>query len=247
MSTLPLEILFQDDDLLAVNKTAGLLVHPSWLTVRGTENLASMIKTYLGGATVYTVHRLDRATSGVLLVAKNKLTAQRLSDDFAKHKVEKSYLCVVRGYAPDSGLIEHPLKYQHDKKAEPFARDDKEPQAAVTAFQRLAVVDLPISVGKWPSARYSLLKAMPETGRKHQLRRHFKHIMCPIVGDTNYGEGRHNRLFREHFQLNRLLLMATSLRFSHPSSGETMLLKAPLSAEVEVLFEKFGWSEFCNI
>ena len=247
MSTFPLEILYQDDDLLAVNKPAGLLVHPSWLTARGTENLASNIKAYLGGATVYTVHRLDRATSGVLLVAKNKLAAQRLSDDFCQHKIEKSYLCVVRGYAPEQGVIDHPLKYQHDKKAEPFARDDKEPQEAVTAFTRLAVVELPIAVGKWPSARYSLLKATPKTGRKHQLRRHFKHILCPIVGDTNYGEGRHNRLFREHLQLNRLLLMAISMQLTHPISGETLQLKAPLSPELRILFSKFGWSQYCDV
>jgi len=246
LSTFPLEILYQDDDLLAVNKPAGLLVHPSWLTAKGTENLASMIKAYLGGATVYTVHRLDRATSGVLLVAKNKLAAQRLSDDFSEHKIEKSYLCVVRGYAPEGGVIDHPLKYQHDKKAEPFARDDKEPQQAVTAFERLAVVELPIAVGKWPSARYSLLKATPQTGRKHQLRRHFKHILCPIVGDTNYGEGRHNRLFREHLQLNRLLLMAISIKFTHPTSAKTLLIKAPLSPEVKSLFNQFDWSEHCD-
>jgi len=244
LNSIELDILYEDKDIVAVNKPAGLLTHPSWLTARGTENLATMLKVYLNGAAVHTVHRLDRATSGVLVVAKNKAAAQRLSQDFAEHKVIKTYLCVVRGYAPLAGHIDHALKYKHDKKAEPFASTDKEAQNAVTDFKRLACVELPISVGKWPCARYSLLQAMPQTGRKHQLRRHFKHILCPIVGDTNYGEGRHNKLFRDHFAINRLLLMASSVEFKHPVTGALMYIKAPLSAEVIGLFERFGWRDY---
>jgi tRNA pseudouridine65 synthase len=244
LNNIALDILYEDEDIIAVNKPAGLLTHPSWLTAKGTENLASMLKEYLNGAVVHTVHRLDRATSGVIVVAKNKLAAQHLSQDFAEHNIEKTYLCVVRGYAPEVGHIDHALKYKHDKKAEPFANTDKEAQIAVTDFKRLACVELPISVGKWPSARYSLLQAKPQTGRKHQLRRHFKHILCPIVGDTNYGEGRHNILFREHFAINRLLLMATSIEFKHPISNQLISIQAPLSIQVSDLFHRFGWEEF---
>lgn len=243
MDSFQLEILYEDDDLIVINKPEGLLTHPSWLTKKGTENVASILKQYFKGEKVFTVHRLDRATSGALMIAKNKLTAQRLSEDFANHKVVKTYLCVVRGYAPKSATIDHPLKYQHDKKAEPFAANNHEPQSAVTSFERLATVQLPIAVGKWPTARYSLVKATPLTGRKHQLRRHFKHLLCPIIGDTNYGEGRHNTLFREHFKVNRLLLMATSLRFEHPTSGNEMIIKAPLSPQVLELFSHFEWFE----
>ncbi len=244
MSNVQLHILYEDDDLIAVNKPAGLLTHPSWLTKKGTPNLASIVKDYLKGEKVHTVHRLDRATSGVILIAKNKLSAQRLSEGFAEHTIEKTYLCVVRGYAPESGVIDKALKYQPDKQAEVFADADAPAQEAVTSFKRLACVELPIAVGKWPCARYSLIEARPRTGRKHQLRRHFKHLLCPIVGDTNYGEGRHNKLFRDHFDSHRLLLMATQMKFTHPTNGQRMCIQAPLSSEVAMLFEKFSWQQF---
>ena len=241
MNNFPLEILYEDTDIIAVNKPAGLLTHPSWLTSKGTLNLASIVKDYFQGGAVHTVHRLDRATSGVILIAKNKSSAQRLSQDFEEKNVTKTYLCVVRGYAPDQGVIDHSLVYKHDKKAEPFAKLDQQAQTAITHFKRLAQVQLPIRVGKWPTARYSLVEAQPHTGRKHQLRRHFKHILCPIVGDTNYGEGRHNRVFKEHFNIQRLLLMAVSIEFNHPKTGERMKVTAPLSAEVTGLFNQFDW------
>lgn len=244
MDNISIDILYEDDDIIAVNKPSGLLTHPSWLTKKGTENLATMLKCYFEGAPVYTVHRLDRATSGVILVAKNKEVAKSLSLQFAEHQVQKTYYCVVRGFAPKEGEINHPLQYIDDKKAEPFATANKEPQDAITNYSALASVELPIAVGKWPAARYSLIKAMPKTGRKHQLRRHFKHILCPIVGDTNYGEGRHNKLYRDHFNINRLLLMAISIRFVHPSTLQEMTIKAPLSEQVKGLFNEFGWQEF---
>jgi len=247
MDNISIDILYEDDDIIAVNKPSGLLTHPSWLTKKGTENLATMLKCYFNGATVHTVHRLDRATSGVILVAKNKEAAQKLSLEFEQHNVQKTYYCVVRGYAPESGEINHPLQYIHDKKAEPFADMDKEAQSAITNYIKLASVQLPIAVGKWPSARYSLIKAMPQTGRKHQLRRHFKHILCPIVGDTNYGEGRHNKLYRDHFNIHRLLLMAVSIRFTHPTTLQEMTIKAPLSEQVRSLFNEFGWQEFARV
>ena len=243
MSNFELDILFEDDDIVVVNKPAGLLTHPSWLTPKGTQNLASMLKIHLKGGTVYTVHRLDRATSGVLMVAKNKPAAQQLTQDFTEHNIEKTYLCVVRGFAPIEGVIDYPLKFKHDKKAEPFAYPDKPAQDAITHFKRLACVELPISVGKWPCARYSLVQAKPQTGRKHQLRRHFKHILCPIVGDTNYGEGRHNKLFREHLAINRLLLMAASLTFFHPNNKQKMTINAPFSPELIILYNRFSWDE----
>jgi tRNA pseudouridine65 synthase len=244
LNNFPLEILYEDTDIIAINKPAGLLTHPSWLTSKGTPNLASIVKDYFQGGIVHTVHRVDRATSGVILIAKNKSSAQRLSQDFEEKKVTKTYLCVVRGYAPDQGVIDHSLVYKHDKKAEPFAKLDQQAQTAITHFKRLAQVQLPISVGKWPAARYSLVEAQPQTGRKHQLRRHFKHILCPIVGDTNYGEGRHNRLFKEHFNIQRLLLMAVSVEFNHPKTGERMKVGAPLSAEVTELFNQFNWQAY---
>ncbi|MBY4677196.1 pseudouridine synthase [Marinobacterium arenosum] len=236
-----LDILFEDDHLIAINKPSGLLVHPSWIAPRRTPNAVSLLKAYMGGATVYTIHRLDRATSGVLLFGKTKEAAQAMNQAFAERRVEKTYLCVVRGYAPEQDLIDYPLKEKFDKMDDPRTQRDKPAQEAVTAYRRLATVELPIPVGKYPAARYSLVECKPKTGRKHQLRRHMKHIFHPIAGDTKYGDGRHNTLFREHLDSHRLLLMATELQFEHPVSGETLRLEAPVSSEVDQLFRRFGW------
>ena len=236
-----LDILYQDEFLIAINKPAGLLVHPSWLAPRRTPNLVFSLSRYFKGAPVYTIHRLDRATSGVILFAKDKATAQAMNAQFQEHKVDKHYLCVTRGYAPEEGYIDYALKPILDKRDDARSDPDKEPKPSQTAFERLATVELPIPVGKWPAARYSLVKAMPKTGRKHQLRRHFKHILCPLIGDTKYGEGRHNRLFRENLDSHRLLLMATDLWFDHPHTGERIHIQAPVSQKAAALFDRLGW------
>ncbi|WP_370280786.1 pseudouridine synthase [Pontibacterium sp.] len=241
MCEFDLEILFEDDNLIAINKPSGLLVHPSWIAPRSTPNLTSMLKEYLQG-TAYTIHRLDRPTSGVIVFGKNKETAQRMNHMFAEREVQKTYLCMTRGYTPEGDIIDYPLKEKLDKLADKMANPDKPPQDAVSEYRRLGTVELPIPVGKYPVARYSLVEVKPKTGRKHQIRRHMKHISHPLVGDTKHGDGRHNKAFREHFDLDRLLLMATELSFRHPESGELLTLKAPVDSQVDKLFSQFGWS-----
>jgi len=245
MSEIPLptelDILYEDDALIAINKPSGLLVHPSWIAPRRTPNCVSMIKRYLDGATVHTVHRLDRATSGVLLFAKQKEAAKVMNEAFAERRVRKTYLCVVRGYIDEEDVIDYALKEKFDKMEDKRTRQDKPAQDAVTAYRRLATVELPIPVGRYPAARYSLVECKPHTGRKHQIRRHMKHIFHPIVGDTKHGDGRHNKLWREHFDLQRLLLMATELSFYHPLTGEQIDLKAPVAPEADLLFQQMGW------
>ncbi len=236
-----LDIIYQDDDLIAVNKPSGLLVHPSWIAPKKTPNLVYSLSRYFRGAPVYTIHRLDRATSGVIVFAKNKETAQKMNQLFSERQVQKTYLCVTRGFTPEEGIIDYPLKPIYDKKADPFADPDKPAKEAVSAFKRLGTVELPIPVGKYPCARYSLVEVKPKTGRKHQIRRHMKHIFHPLIGDTNYGEGRHNRLFREHLDSRRMLLMATELTFNHPTTGEALTLRAPVSFNVAQLFDRLGW------
>jgi tRNA pseudouridine65 synthase len=236
-----LDIIYQDDDLIAVNKPSGLLVHPSWIAPKKTPNLVYSLSRYFRGAPVYTIHRLDRATSGVIVFAKNKETAQKMNQLFSERQVQKTYLCVTRGFTPEEGVIDYPLKPIYDKKADPFADPDKPAKEAVSAFKRLGTVELPIPVGKYPCARYSLVEVKPKTGRKHQIRRHMKHIFHPLIGDTNYGEGRHNRLFREHLDSRRMLLMATELTFNHPTTGEALTLRAPVSFNVAQLFDRLGW------
>lgn len=236
-----LDILYEDDALIALNKPAGLLVHPSWIAPKKTPNCASMLKEYLGGATIHTIHRLDRATSGVILFGKHKEAAQVMHDAFAERKVDKTYLAMVRGYTPESDTIDYALKEKIDKKEDSRTRQDKPAQDAVTAYQRIATVELPIAVSKFPTARYSLVQCKPETGRKHQIRRHMKHIFHPIVGDTKHGDGRHNIAAREHMNIHRLMLMATQIRFQHPMTKELLSLTAPVSEEVDQLFASFGW------
>ena len=236
-----LDILFEDDNLIAVNKPSGLLVHPSWIAPRGTPNLTSMLKEYLQG-TAYTIHRLDRPTSGVIVFGKNKETAQKMNQKFADREVQKTYLCMARGYTPEGDVIDYALKEKLDKLADKMSNPDKPAQEAVSEYRRLGTVELPMAVGRYDVSRYSLVEVKPTTGRKHQIRRHMKHISHPLIGDTKHGDGRHNKAFRDHFDLDRLLLMAIELSFRHPENGELLTIKAPVDAYVDQLFRQFGWS-----
>jgi tRNA pseudouridine65 synthase len=235
-----LKILFEDDHLVAIDKPAGLLVHPSWIAPRSTPNVVALLKDYLQ-STVYTIHRLDRATSGVILFAKHKQAAHDMNLAFAERRVRKTYLCVTRGYTPEAGLIDYALKPIFDQKADPFADPDKPAKAAQSEYRRLGIIELPIPVSRYPSARYSLVEVKPRTGRKHQIRRHMKHIFHPLVGDTAHGDGKHNRLFREQFNVHRLLLMATELDFEHPVTRAEISICCPVDAACDDLFRGFGW------
>lgn len=236
-----IQILFEDEHLLVINKPSGLLVHPSWIASRHTPHLTGVIKRYLGFGP-YTVHRLDRPTSGVIVFGKSKEAAQRLTALFTERKTQKTYLAMCRGYAPDEGTIDYALKEKLDKIADKFARQDKPAQPAVSHFKCLGHIELPIAVGRYATSRYSLVEVKPETGRKHQIRRHLKHIFHPILGDSKHGDGRHNTSFRENYDLDRLLLMATELSFEHPITGEPLTFTAGVDPYVEALFTRFGWS-----
>lgn len=222
-----LTILYRDDHLVAIDKPAGLLVHPSWIDKQETRCAMMLLRDQIGQY-VYPAHRLDKPTSGVLLFALSPEIARLLTESFTQKQVEKRYLAVVRGYTEEAGTIDHPLKEKLDKMTDRQARQDKPPQAAVTEYRRLATLELPVRVDRYPSSRYSLVEASPLTGRKHQIRRHFKHLSHPIIGDTSYGKSNHNRLFAERFGCHRLLLAATRLELSHPVSGEPLSLEAGL-------------------
>ncbi len=222
-----LTLLYRDDHLVAIDKPAGLLVHPSWIDRHETRCAMMLLRDQLGQY-VYPVHRLDKPTSGVLLFALSPEIARRLTDAFTGRQVEKRYLAVVRGYTELAGVIDHPLKEQLDKISDRKANLDKPPQPAVTEYRRLATLELPIQVDRYPTSRYSLVEARPLSGRKHQIRRHFKHLSHPLIGDANYGKSRHNRLFAETFGCHRLLLAATRLTLAHPLTGEILQLEAGL-------------------
>lgn len=242
------KILYEDDILVVLDKPAGLLVHPSWISTAQTPTLVKWLKQQFPSDIFHTIHRLDRATSGIMVFVRNdKQAAQQMHQQFLDRRILKTYLCVVRGWTNAEGSIDHLLTQEKDHYADPFASKDKPPQDALTHYRTLSHTELPIPIGRYPVARYSLVEIKPETGRKHQIRRHMKHIFHPIVGDTKYGEGRHNRLFREHFNLQRLLLMATELRFDHPTELKQIKMRTRPDEAVTQLFSQLGWNNLSEL
>ena len=240
LSLARMEILYQDECMVAVHKPSGLLVHRSLIDRRETRFALQLVRDQIGRR-VYPVHRLDKPTSGTLLFALDPETARRLTAQFTAGAVEKTYLAVTRGHTDESGVIDYALREELDRIADARADPDKAPQTAVTHYRRLATVELPHAVGRYATARYSLLALTPRTGRKHQLRRHLKHIFHPIVGDTTHGDGRHNRFFRERLDCHRLLLAATGLALEHPHSGAALSIEAPLAADFRRVLATLGW------
>lgn len=235
-----LPILYQDSDLVVVNKTSGLLVHRSAIDRHASEFALQTVRDQLGRR-VYPVHRLDRPTSGALIFALSSESARFLANEFALGKVEKTYLAVVRGTPPSNGVVDYPLKEELDAKSDPLAKSDKAAQNAVTAFSTIATHEFPVMVDKFPTARYSLVRATPKTGRKHQIRRHLRHLGHPIVGDVQYGSGKHNRFFKSSFNISRLLLASTALSFQHPTSGGQVRVQAPLADDFMQLMDHLDW------
>lgn len=224
-----LDILYQDDHLVAINKPSGVFVHPTDLD-RNAWSCMPVLRDQLG-QWVYPVHRLDRGTSGVLLFALSSEIAHDIMVQFEERRIEKQYLALVRGHLPESGVIDHAY----------CPPDATEPVDAITEFVCEATVELPFAVGPYQTARYALMKASPKTGRQHQIRRHCAHISHPIVGDHYYGDGKHNRFFKDQFGISRLLLMATQLSFCHPIHGNKVTIDAPISGRIQMLFEQLGW------
>ncbi|WP_461538037.1 tRNA pseudouridine(65) synthase TruC [Spongorhabdus nitratireducens] len=238
--TLP--VLFQDDYLIAINKPSGLLVHRSMIDRNETRFALQLVRDQIGQR-VYPVHRLDKPTSGVLLFALSSDIARTVSEQFSNGSVSKTYLAIVRGYAPEKGTIDHALKEKLDKMTDRKARQDKPAQPAVTDYRTLARVELPLQIDRYPCSRYSLVEACPRTGRKHQIRRHMKHIAHPIIGDAKHGKGNHNRYFAEHFDADRLLLACTKMSLQHPVTGSPLTLNAPLDDVFLSLLDRFGWNQ----
>jgi tRNA pseudouridine65 synthase len=240
-----MEVVFQDEYLLAVNKPAGLLVHRSNIDRHETRFAVQMARDLIGQH-VYPAHRLDKPTSGVLLFALSSSVARQMMAMFVSGGVEKTYLAIVRGYTDEEGLIDYPLKKQSDKMIDAEVNPDNPAQEAITSYVRLATVDMPYPVGRYASSRYSLLKVWPQTGRRHQIRRHMKHIFHPVIGDTTHGDGKHNQFFREQFGCHRLLLAAVGLSFIHPITGQQLCIRAPLDEAFENILSKLGWDNMLN-
>ncbi|GAB2885554.1 tRNA pseudouridine(65) synthase TruC [Uliginosibacterium flavum] len=236
-----LDILYRDDQLIAVHKPAGLLVHRSEIDRHETRFAIQLLRDQIGQK-VWPVHRLDRGTSGVLLFALEREALIAASRAFENNEVDKAYLAVVRGWPAESGVIDYALSRQYDDYERRPAGATSEAQAAITRFERLTTVELPIAVDRYPTSRYALLRLHPETGRRHQIRRHLKHIAHPVIGDSTHGKGIHNRMFAEHFGCQRMLLACTAMRLRHPVTGADLLLETPLDEDFSALLGALGWS-----
>ncbi|BDM65328.1 tRNA pseudouridine(65) synthase TruC [Shewanella sp. NFH-SH190041] len=239
-----ISVLFEDEHLVAIHKPAGLLVHRTYLA-RKEKYFAMQMTRDLVGCHVFPVHRLDRPTSGVLLFAKSSEVAAKLCQQFAGHSVRKRYLALVRGNMHEAGELDYPLKEELDKVADKYANEDKAAQEAITCYTPLLNSEIPFSSGRYPTSRFALMQLEPLTGRKHQLRRHMAHLRHPILGDTTHGDGKQNRFFREHFQHNRLWLIAKQLSFVHPVTQQPMTIETELEPEWLDIFAGLGWDEAC--
>lgn len=237
-----LPILYQDASLVVIHKPSGLLVHRSQLDRHETRFAVQLLRDQIGQP-VYPVHRLDKGTSGVLVFALAREALAVLGQAFAEGRVEKRYLAVVRGIPAQEGCIDHPLTRRFDPaEHRSLAAQSAAPQEARTRYRTLATVELPVQVDRYPSSRYALVELFPETGRRHQLRRHLKHIAHPIIGDATYGKGRHNRLFQTLFGSHRLLLACTELAFTHPLSGVTLRIDARPATDFMDVVHALGWN-----
>ena len=216
-----LPVLYSDDALAVVCKPAGLMVHDSALARGETDFAADRLREQFGKP-IFLVHRLDRATSGCLLLAFDRETASALGKTLMSHEVEKDYWAVCRGWPAEAIFtVDHPLDGGPGKP-------QKKP--AITDFEVLAICELALPSSGFETSRYAWLRASPRTGRFRQIRRHLKHMFHHMIGDSSHGDGRHNRNFRM-LGIHRMLLHARRLAFVHPHSGERIEVLAPIDAE----------------
>lgn len=201
-----LEILYEDDDLIAINKPHGLLVHRSRIAKDAKEFALQMVRNQIGQH-VYLAHRLDRKTSGVLLLTKSKEIEKTLHHLFSERHVQKTYIAIVRGYTPPSGHIDYTLN------------DGKRDQSAQTDYSRLATYEIPLPFRGFPTSRYSLVELRPLTGRFHQLRKHMAHIRHPILGDRPHGCNKQNRLWKDTYGMDKMMLHAHKLELEYPTGS----------------------------
>lgn len=200
-------VVYEDDELIVINKPNGLLVHRSKLADDAKEFALQIVRDYVGSH-VYPVHRLDRKTSGLLLFVKDKKWLNNYRERLAHEKTVKTYSALVRGFFPSSIELDYPL---NDEKGIP--------RESWTNFECIQHFEIPLSSGKYDSSRYSLIKAYPKTGRMHQIRRHLNHLRHPIIGDRPHGCNKQNRFFQEKWGLKEMLLHAEELKLYNQSTG----------------------------
>jgi tRNA pseudouridine65 synthase len=199
-------VVHRDERCVVVDKPSGVATHRGW--ANDDDALLQRVRDEVN-AYVYPVNRLDRGASGLVLFALDKDAAAAFAS--AWPTADKRYLAITRGHPPEHAVIDHAIP-----KAPGAAR-----VPAITEIWRREVF-----------GRYALVEARPQTGRLHQIRRHLKHISCPLIGDVRYGKGEHNRLWRKRFGLARLALHCTSLAVAHPAGG-MLSVTCPLATDLD--------------
>lgn len=226
-----IEILYQDDQIVAINKPYGYLTHKTKLAPYAKEIVLQQLRDQIG-TKVYPIHRLDRKTTGVLLFGLQPNIHTKVSAFFQAREVSKTYYAIVRGYLNGSGIIDYPLVNEQGKS-----------QEAISHYECVEQVEVPIAQGKFPTSRYSLIKLTPETGRMHQLRRHLSHIFHPIIGDRPHGCSKQNRLFKSTWDYTEMLLHAQQLSLPHPIENKTITITANFHSEFIRISKILGFSK----
>jgi len=226
------EIIFEDTYLLCVCKPNNMVVHHAYHS-RNVADEISLLQAIQEekGIKVYPIHRLDRKTSGIILLAKETSYVSKFQELFTNNEIEKTYYGLVRGHSPETKIIDSPVK----------GKDGKVHKEALTNLKTLAQITLAIPVKPYDSSRYSLVELKPKTGRMHQLRAHTLKISHPLIGDAKYGDKNHNLMFEENFGCKNLFLHAGELAFKHPFSEENLILKANFPKDWISLFKEFSW------
>lgn len=228
-----LEVIYQDDYIVCVTKPNNVVVHHAHHSrnVADEKSLLQLLDEQIGGK-FYPIHRLDRKTSGIILLAKKTKYVSKFQELFTNNQIQKTYLGIVRGFAPEFKIIDSPVK----------GRDANVHKDAETHLKLLNNITLDIPVKPYDSSRYSLVELQPKTGRLHQLRIHMNKISHPLINDPKYGDKNHNTMFEEQFGFKNLFLHAYSLEFTHPFSNEKLELTTELPKDWKSAFNKFNWT-----
>ena len=226
-------VLFEDDYIICVSKPNNIVVHHAYHSrnVSEEDSLLQLLFNQFGHK-FYPIHRLDRRTSGIILLAKQTKYVSKFQELFTNNEIHKTYYGIVRGHSPESKIIDSPVK----------GRDSEVYKEAETHLKTVATVIVNIPVKPYESSRYSLVEMKPTTGRLHQLRIHMNKISHPLIGDSKYGDKNHNTMFIDNFNCENLFLHAYSLEFTHPFSIEKLLIKSSLPNDWNIVFERFKWS-----
>lgn len=226
-----IEILFEDETIIIINKPNNVLIHNSYYARNIKEPTLLEILAEQLGFLCYPVHRLDRKTSGVLVLAKKKEDVSKFQELFNSNEIIKTYVGIVRGFVSDLQLINSPVKNA----------DTQVYKDAETHCEPLQHIELEIPVHPYDKSRYSLVKLTPYTGRMHQLRIHMNKISHPIIGDYKYGDRFHNRMFETEFNCLNMFLHAYQLKFKHPITNDHLVICASLPNDWNLIFNTFNW------